>query len=610
MKLNRLLRVFALVALVGGLAATAGSCSKDDAETDGKKTIGQIVGVVTDDEGALLEGVTVTDAEQTISATSTADGSYTIDNAAIGTHVLTFTKGNYQTTSITLTAAKFNESGVATVNAEMLYAAAKIKGTLLDAKNNNAPLAGVKVSISDSQSTTSAANGTYEIGNLPLDSYTVTFTLEGYATITKRIGRDFFEDNVAEINLSMGNREVLRGKTADDLKEADKWYYNEYRGGGNAESYPHWDWSTDYMASLDFVGAWQEQNEGTTLQIRNTGDEQKNPAELNIFDSYVYGSKLITEDNKIMTIQVRTHSASADAPAVFGVQVVDLSAAEPEAVKIGDNQSYASEDYKAFSFDLSDYVGKEVVLAIGTYRAKSGDYWKQLVLRRIAFSTSAINGWNYLSGTAISEELADWKLTREMVRSTMPQTKKSFTGITVCEGNHDKDNRQACFVSWRANSHIAAEWSFVPRMKDPEIFPGEGYLMKTRGGADANLTEPEAYLYAKFSIAAGCNKLALKTRTFSGSVHTFFKLTAIDNDCNVTHLSPESNTATSAEAADNGCWKFIHNAGDAGTPNGYATFNYDLSQFDGKDVLLVLGVYKGEKNGDENKFVIYNLNLN
>lgn len=85
----------------------------------------------------------------------------------------------------------------------------------------------------------------------------------------------------------MGAAEILRGLTADDLRAADKWYYNEYRGGRNAENYPHWDWACNYMCALDFRGAWEEQNEGTTLQIRNTGDEQQSPADMEVFDSFV-----------------------------------------------------------------------------------------------------------------------------------------------------------------------------------------------------------------------------------------------------------------------------------------------------------------------------------
>ncbi len=101
----------------------------------------------------------------------------------------------------------------------------------------------------------------------------------------------------------------------------------------------------------------------------------------------------------------------------------------------------------------------------------------------------------------------------------------------------------------------------------------------------------------------------MKTRTFSDNC-TYFKLTAIDESCNATAIAPSEYTATTAEAAADGCWKFANNAGTTSAPNDYATFTYDLSQFDGKDVVLVLGVYKGEANGDESKLCLYSIDLN
>lgn len=62
-----------------------------------------------------------------------------------------------------------------------------------------------------------------------------------------------------------------------------------------------------------------------------------------------------------------------------------------------------------------------------------------------------------------------------------------------------------------------------------------------------------------------------------------------------------------------GCRRLLevcNNAGTTSAPNDYATFTYDLSQFDGEDVVLVLGVYKGEANGDESKLCLYSIDLN
>lgn len=554
----------------------------------------------------LVDGSGITATPDGPQATTNSQGVYTLENISIGTHIITFTKADYQTVSVTVVAGKFNEEQVAEVSPKMEYAAAKIKGKVTDAGKGSAPLEGVTVSISSTQTTTTGSDGTFEIGNLPLADYTVTFTKDGYASIVKKVVMADFVDGIATTDVRMGGTEILRGLTIDDLKAAEKWYYNEYRGGRNAESYPHWDWACNYMCTMDFRGDWEEQNEGTTLRIRNSEDDRKNPADLEMFDSFVFGSKLITEDNYMMTLQIRTHSADEAAPAYYGVQVVDLTAADPKAEMVGDVRTYASENYTSVPVDLSKYIGKEVIIAIGTFRAQTGDYWKQLVLRRIAFAKEVVEGWGWLPGTAV-EELDGWKMTQEMVRSTMPQVKSQFTGMSPIGGS--RDNYVDAYRAWREVDHVCAEWSYMPLSKDPEVFPSEGYLIKTRGGNNVSTTVPESYFYAKFSIASGRNKMTLKTRNFSGTNATFFKVTAIRMDGTLMHLAPASNTAQFAEAAADGCWKFIHEAGGKGDPEGYADFVYDLSQFNGEDVMLTIGIFKGEENGDENKLVLRSITM-
>jgi len=581
------------------------SCSDDD-ENTGTQLYGTVTGIVTDDLSSPLSGVTVTVDDTDITATTNTQGTYSLEDVPVGTHIITFTKEDYQTVSVTVTAAKFNEDLMATINPYMEYAAAKIRGMVMDAKANDTPLAGVTVSISSQIKTTTSSDGTFEISNLPLANYTVTFEKAGYATIVKSAPIEGFVDGITTINIRMGDKEILRNLTIDDLKQAEKWYYNEYRGGRNSESYPHWDWACDYMCTLNFQGAWDEQNEGTTLQIRNSADEQKtNPADLEMFDSFVYGSKAVTSDNNIMTLQIRTHSASDDAPVYYGVQVVDLTEANPQAKLIGGIRTLNSETYVSVPVDLSEYIGKEVIIAIGTFRQQAGDYWKQLVLRRIAFAKEAVEGWGWLPGTEVPG-LEDWKMTIEMIRSTMPQTKTSFTGLSPIRGN--RDNYKDAYRSWRDVAHIGAEWSFMPIRKDPEVFPSEGFLIKTRGGNNVSTTVPESYFYAKFAITTGKDQLTFKTRNFSSNA-TFFKITAIQEDGTITHLQPISNTAAQAEAAADGCWKFVHQDGGSNNPEAYASFVYDLSQFDGQNVVIVLGVYKGEANGDENKLVINSISL-
>lgn len=603
---------FSFIAVLLCMVFMFGSCT-DDVSDNESMIYGKVKGVVTDVSSMPIEGVTVVVDESGLNATeggptavTDSKGEFILENVSIGTHIITFKKNDYQTVSVTLVAGKFNDENVASISAVMQYAASEIRGTVIDASNGGAPLAGVTVSVSPTQSVATDNNGAYVIDNLPLADYTVTFDKDGFTSISKNVSVGDFQDGVAVVDATMGANEILRGLTAEDLQSADKWYYNEYRGGRNAEQYPHWDWACDYMCTLDFRGNWEEQNEGTTLRIRNDEGDRQNPVDLEMFDSFVFGSKLITTDNKIMTLQVRTHNADEASPAVFGVQVVDLSEPSPKAQLIGEIKTLASEAYVSFDFDLSAYVGKEVIIAIGTFRAQTGDYWKQLVLRRIAFAKEKVEGWGWLLGAKI-DGLDGWHMTEEMVRSTMPHTKSSFTGISKVTGN--RDNYVDAYRAWRGTGHFGAEWSFMPVQKDPEVFAGEGYLIKTKGGdAQVSTKEPQSYFYAKFSIAEGSNKLIFKTRNFSDNP-TFFKVTAITEDITVKHLSPKSNTANDASEANDGCWRFVHQDGGAGSPDKYATFEYDLSEFDGQDVLIAIGVYKGESNGDENKLVMYSVTL-
>lgn len=587
------------------LGAFIVSCDKEDDPVNA--SLGTISGVVKDDTGQPVSGVKVTVSgikEDDLSVTTADDGTYTVENVSLKIHAVTFSKTGWLTVSVSVSPEKFDTSKKATANATLVSASSKIVGIVTDAKNGDTPLAGVTVSVGVAGTVTSGSDGAFTIENLVADDYTVTFTKNNYVTLTKKVTKADFVNGIATANIKMGGVELLRGLTASDLASADKWYYNEYRGGRNGDAYPHWDWACDYMCTLDFRGAWQEQNEGTTLQIRNNVEDRGNPADLNVFDSFVYGSKKITQDNRILSLRVRTHNADAASPAHFGVQVIDLSAPQAATVKIGENKTYGSGDYTDFEFDLSNYVGKEVIIAIGIYRQATGDYWKQLVLRAIRFADKKVVNWDWLPGTDVVD---GWKLSQETVRSTMPHMKKSFTGISPVSGN--RDNYFDAYRKWREVGHLGATWSFVPLKKDPEVFPSEGYIIKTRGTPEVSTKVPEAYLYAKFAIASGNNQVTLRTRSF-GTNYLYFKLTAIEDNGTVTHVAPQSNTAQDASAADDGCWKFKHGDGSAGNPEGYASFVYDLSPFNGKNVTLVLGVYNGVANSGENKMAIHSIALN
>ncbi len=595
-----------MAAMILGLATFAQSCSDDDNNGNGPVQIGTVTGVVSDELSQPIAGVTVSVNDGESTATTNAAGAYTLENVTVASHIISFQKEDYATVAVTVVAGKFDDKNVATVSPVMEYAAAKIRGHILDAFNGGAPLAGVKVFISDTQQTVSDANGDYEIGQLPLADYQITYTKDGYNAVTRKVAMTDFVDGVAVVpEITMGGNELLPGLTLGDIRQLRMWYLNEYRGGRNGDAYPHWDWSGDYMCTLDFYGNWEEQNEGTTVRIRNNDDERDRPTDCKEFDSFVAGRKVLTADNCQLTIQMRTHNAEADAPAYWGVKVIDMTAAQPEAVLVGGVRTIANTSYECTTIDLSAYVGREICIAAGIFRQQPGDYWKQLVFRTFFFAKEAIPGFVWLPGTPVVG-LEGWELTQENVRSMLPNPKRHFTGISPVSGN--RDNYVDAYRAWRDVSHIASEWEFCALHKDPEVFPSEGYLIKTRGDARVNTAEPESYLYSKFAIAPGFDKMVLRARNFSDR-WTYFKITVIDEDGNVTFMDPVENTANKAEKADDGCWRFDHNSGANGRPNEYASFTYDLSQFDGKNVVVALSVHMGEANGHENKLCIYSVDF-
>lgn len=574
------------------------SCSGDEDSNTTNLGNGDVSGTVTDDKNAPLEGVTVTVNDADISDITDASGSYTLKGLPIGKHILTFSRTDYQTVSCTLTSKQFYE-GTANISTSLRYAAAKITGKVLDAQNGKKPLEGASVSIGGEPVLTNS-DGIFTISQLPLDNYTVTITYNDYNPQTRDIKSDDFVDGVAQLSdILMGGEEILPGLTLGDLKECTPWMYNEYRGGRNADNYPQFDWSVDYMCTLDMVGNWEEQNEGTTMRVN-----ESNGVDLDYLNTFIYGRKHITEDNKIMTVFARTHQG----PAIWNVVVVDLSEAKPQAKKLGENISFQDGNYKNFVFDLSAYVGKDIAIAIGTYY--SGE-WVQLVLRRISFAPSATNGLAWLPGTPINEALEELHLTQEMVRGTMPNVLNSFTGITTYDGRKDRDEYVWAYRDWNKTGHVAAYWGMTSITKDCDVFTNEGYTIKTRGdNGIVSTSKAESYLYSKFAIDDNNKTLTLRARNF-GDHPTYYKLIAITDDMNVKYLQPtkESKVDELTEGPD-GTIKFNHKNGDTGHPENYGKFVFDLSQYNGQNVTLVLAVYKGEENGDENKVTIYSIDLN
>lgn len=225
-------------------------CKKEHDSPDSRR--GQVIGTVTDANGEPISGVKITLSginEEDQVTMSGDDGKYSFVDVTYRTHAVTFEKDGWMAVGLTVTAAGFNEGGVATVDVDLVSASARIIGTVTDALNAGQPLSGVTVSIGAVGGTViSDNNGRFVIPNLIENSYNVSFTKAGYVTIVRTISPADFVDGVVTLNIQMGSEELLPGLTAVDLQGAEKWYYNEYRGGRNADAYPHWDWACNYMS--------------------------------------------------------------------------------------------------------------------------------------------------------------------------------------------------------------------------------------------------------------------------------------------------------------------------------------------------------------------------
>lgn len=604
-------KLLTIIMLSGAVTMFASSCD-DDEGGSGTNARSSISGIINDTQGSPLEGVSVTlketDSKREVEATATSasDGSFSFGEVPATAQFLTFEKEGYSTVGITVS-EKDLLAGPVTLNPVLEYANASIRGRILDAQNGNAPLEGVTVSIGVKTMKT-GSDGTFAFEGLTLQSYVLTCAKAGCASFTKNLGIEMFVDGVIVVDdIVMGGKELLRGLTLQDLKDAPAWYYNEYRGGYGRGG-GRVDWSTSFMSALisNWVGNWEMQNEGCTLRIRNSGDEQMNPADLVNFDTFTYGRKFIDENNQTMSVYARCHQATNEEPVKWGVQVIDLSSADPTVDLIGGVQEHPSGDYKTFTFDLSPYIGKEVIVAVGHFRAKTGDYWNQFCLGHISFAPAETKGDDYLPGSEI-EGLEGWNITKENIESIMPNTRKDFIGYSLSGLNIQRKSNPA-YHDWAGTGHIASEWAFQYVSKDIEPTPSEGILIKTRNGADADYKVPESFFYAKFSMAPGHDKVVLNVRNFS-SDPTTFKFTAIENDGTAHFIDPVENTAVTAEKTENGCWNFTNEKGGQDTPDDYAHFTYDLSAFDGKDVTICVGIHKGPAAGGEQKLCFHSINI-
>lgn len=415
---------------------------------------------------------------------------------------------------------------------------------------------------------------------------TVTFAEEGtlvniYETVNKgALSSSDYADGQAKISVSLVEREILPGLTLSEMKSATVLSYDYYQGLWAHNVFRNFTKSEGIRS--------QEQNEGDTIQT-----ETKLATSETEFNGYIYARKTITNGNKTMIISMRTHNTSIATR--FGVMVVDLTTGARELV--GNMLSSTANSYTDQAFDLSEYVGKEVLVSTGIFYTQACDdalpdgEQLQYVIESIRFVSAAAD-WK-------TDSAENWNATVDTIAGNLLANESvAANSMTYFQGaNNDRGNENYIFKTWGAVSKGQDYAGIEP--------VGEGAMIKTRNG-NTDTSDNRAFLYAKFTITKETSYLWLNARRFSGSNHVGSALTVYTADGG-TVVAPDSTNfvmpSGGAYEVESDNWIKWHD-GDSG----YAYLKWDLSSYIGQTVVLAIGV-RNTYNSDEGKMAIQEIHL-
>lgn len=188
-------------------------------------TSATLTGRITDGAtGAALTGVVVSvSGADALSATTAADGTYTLANLAPGTVTITVTLANYNTVTATATLT----TGTVFTFSPTLYASGTTAGStsltgLVEDASSKTPIAGATVTVNGT-SAVSDANGAFTVDNLVTGSFTASVMAAGYGTASIAGTLAPGANNAGTILLTQGSGSsvsTVSGTVTDDQSEA------------------------------------------------------------------------------------------------------------------------------------------------------------------------------------------------------------------------------------------------------------------------------------------------------------------------------------------------------------------------------------------------------
>ena len=486
--------------------------------------------------------------------------------------------------------------------AQTIYVAIRIDSTETPLTDEQAEEVIVKLG-SDYTFTYDADNDVWKLEGLNIaqataaGDLTVTFIDDGslvniYKTVNRgALSGSDYADGQANISVSLVERDILPGLTLSGMKTATVLSYDYYQGLWARNVFRNFQKSEGIRSD--------EQPEGDTIQTAT--ERAPNDTE---FNGFIYARKTITEQNKFMLVNMRVHGDTGETqlPTRFGVMIVDLATGGREL--IGGMRSSTDLAYNMQVFDLTQYVGKEVLVTTGIFYTQACDDalpdGKQLqyVIESIRFIPAA-DAWK-------TDSAANWKATVDTIAGNLLANESvAANSLTYFQGaNNDKDNENYIFKTWGAVSKGPDYAGIEPA--------NEGAMIKTRNG-NSDTSDNRAFLYAKFTITEKTSYLWLNARSFN-SLNTSSALTV--------YSEGESGVVTGAVAApdiDNFAYPAEGGAAEVQEGNwvnwndadkGYVYLKWNLEAYVGQTVVLVIGVRNLEHSGvHESKMAIQEIHL-
>lgn len=484
-----------------------------------------ISGVVSDADG-VLAGVTVSGDALDTPVTTDAEGKYTLPQLEkTGEYALTFSKSGYVAKVETVAAS--GVSGAAhTLNVTLEKIpeeeVATVSGTVR-ADIPSGPIAGVTVKIG-STTVTTGDEGTYSLLT-SREACTVEFSKAGFDTKTVDLTAEDLADGAQTVDASIVRSTVLAGKTnAELLAEVESMKEVPVISScGKTAIEQCWNAGGAAGSEYDVIGEGYRMTSNTD----NDNDEYRR---------YIYGKLAVTENNDTLTLYGRTFD---NVETEFAVKVIDPETLDSAFVKAtGSDTVWAahnSGDYGKYTFDLSAYDNKTVIVAVGVRKAA-------LTVESIFLTADG----TFAFGRTPAAALTDLQPTviapgTRYTATAAPKIQDTF--VTV--GTAKVDNNR---------------WM----------------LTDARGG-QAEDAQPHSYVFGKTTITAANARMSIRWSSYNNKPIA-------------------ASTKVLAWDASNNSVIHMYTAGTSDT-NEWNEVGFDLSECLGKEVVLAIGMSYGNRMG-------------